>query len=278
MSGARGGDLAVTALYTAGTWAWAGIEGAELLDHADSRRVFGATNAALAVARALTPGLRSLRHSLVHRHTMIDHLLRASGARQVVELAAGLSPRGARFTRDPTLRYVEVDLPHVIARKIALLERTPAGREVRARPNLHLVAGDVLEVALDPLVEPGEPVFVIAEGLFMYLQPDAQRVLLRRARALAARAGRGTLVFDRVPPREEPPPGAVGRALEGMMKRFTRGQTFAKDERTRDELAAEVSAAGFAAVEMIEPAAVAAAWGLPFAEVPTQQLLFVGRG
>ena len=274
----RGGDLAVTALYTAGTWAWAGLACAELCDHEDSRRVFGATNAALGAARLLKPGMRSLRHALVHRHTMIDHLLRASGARQVVELAAGLSPRGAAFTRDGTMRYTEVDFPHVVEKKRALLARTPAGREVLERPNLAFVAGDALEAPLEDRVAVGEPLFVIAEGLLVYLAADQQRALLRRARALVERAGAGTLVFDLVPAREQPQPGAVGRALEGLMKRFTGGRTFERDERTRDDVAAEVRAAGFGGVEMLEPAAVVEAWGLPFADVPTQQLLFVARG
>src|SRR5580658_3312523 len=110
MSEEQSGDLAVTALYTAGVWAWAGLPGADLCNHEDSRRVFGATNAALGAARLLKPGSPSLKHALVHRHTMIDHLLRASGARQVVELAAGLSPRGAVFSADLGLRYTEVDL------------------------------------------------------------------------------------------------------------------------------------------------------------------------
>jgi O-methyltransferase involved in polyketide biosynthesis len=271
------GDLSVTALYTAGAWAWAGLPGAELLASADARRVFGATNAALAVARLFTPGLRSLRHALVHRHAMIDHLARASGARQVLELAAGLSPRGVTFSADPAIRYTEVDLPHMSLHKRRLLEGSEAGRAALARPNLHLAAADVTAAPLADLVIPGEPLFVIAEGLLMYLPPGKQRALWEKIAGLADRAGGGTLVFDLVPAVEQPPPGAFGRALEGIMKRFTRGQTFARDTRTRDDVAGELREAGFAGVELLEPATVAGAWQLPFPEVPTQQLLFVGQ-
>src|SRR5262249_12284895 len=75
MKPAQGADLAATALYTAGTWAWAGFPGAELFDHADARGVFGATNFALALARPFLKTPASLRHSLVQRHVMIDRLL-----------------------------------------------------------------------------------------------------------------------------------------------------------------------------------------------------------
>jgi O-methyltransferase involved in polyketide biosynthesis len=55
---------------------------------------------------------------------------------------------------------------------------------VLARPGLHLVEGDVETVALEPFVRRGEPVFVIAEGLMMYLAADARasRGRLRRYR------------------------------------------------------------------------------------------------
>jgi O-methyltransferase involved in polyketide biosynthesis len=269
------GDLSVTALYTSATWAWGGLAGAELLDSADGRRVFAVTNAALGMARLFRPEMRSLRHSLLHRHAMIDHLLHASGARQVIELAAGLSRRGVAFSSDPAVQYTEVDLAPVMARKRALLERTPEGRAALARPNLHLVAADVREAPLDDRVRPGE-LFVIAEGLCMYLDPAGQRDLWRKVRGLLARAPGGTFVFDLVPKCEEPEPGVAGRTLEWLMKRFTGGRSFERDARTRGDIAGELGAMGFG-VETVEPPAVAEAWGLPFPEVPSRQLLFVAR-
>lgn len=267
------GDLSVTALYTAETWAWGGLSGAELLTSEDSKRVFGATNAALGVAGLFRKD-PSLRHGLVQRHAMIDHLLCEAGARRVIELAAGLSRRGVAFSADPALHYTEVDLPAVIEKKRALLARSEAGRAVLARPNLLLVAGDVGEISLDDLAPPAEPLFLIAEGLLMYLEPDAQQKLWARAHALLARAGGGRLVFDLVPTGEKAPPGAVGRTLEGLMKRFTGGRSFEQTARTRADILRELSALGFEDVQALEPSAVAEAWKLPFPNVTTQQLVF----
>lgn len=271
------GDLSVTALYTCETWGWGNLDGAELLVSPEGRRVFDATNAVLALARPFQRDARSLKHALLHRHVILDHLVRASGARRVLELAAGLSRRGAAFTVDPDLLYTEVDLAPVLARKRALLSRTDAGRRVLARENLRLVDRDVVTEPLGDLVEPGEPLVILAEGLLVYLVPDAQRALFRAARALLARAGGGTLAFDLVPACEAPPPGAAGRALGWMMRRFTGGRTFEHDARTRDDLVAELHSAGFDRVETIEPAAVAAHWDLPFPDTPTRQLVFAAH-
>lgn len=268
--------LSVTALYTAHTWSWGGLPDAELFVSDDSKRVFDGTNFALSVAKPfMSNEVRSLRHSLIHRHTMIDHLARASGAKQIVELAAGLSRRGVTMSADPSMTYVEIDLPDVVHYKRALMQRSEAGREVLVRPNLHLVRGDVLECDLGDHVDASAPLFVIAEGLVVYLKPEQQETLFRRVRELLSRGG-GAFVFDLVPRIEEPRPGATGRALEWLMKRFTSGRSFEKDLRTREDIAAAFGATGFA-VEVIEPGDVAEAWGLPFADVPTRVVLFFGR-
>src|SRR5438445_7842065 len=165
------GDLSITALYTSAVWTWAGLPCSHLFATPDAKRVFDVTNAALAAANVFRRGHAPLRYALLHRHAMIDELLRASKLRRVIELAAGLSRRGATCTADARVRYVEIDLPEVIAKKRALLERTDEGRVVLARPNFELVAGDVMEVELVA----DEPVFVIAEGLVMYLDAAARR-------------------------------------------------------------------------------------------------------
>jgi O-methyltransferase involved in polyketide biosynthesis len=271
----RGGDLSVTALYTSHTWLWSRQPGAELLATPEAKVVFRVTNAALAVARLFFWRLPSLKHSLVQRHVMIDRIAHESGARQVLELAAGLSRRGLSFTADASITYTEVDLAAVVARKRELLERTAAGRAVLARPNLRFVAGDVREIALEPLALAGHSLLVVSEGLFMYLAAAEQRALWTRIAALLRHCGGGTFVFDLVPACEQPRPGLVGRVLGSLMKRFTGGKAFVRDERTRADIIAELTTAGFREVRLIEPRELARSWSLPFAERRTQQLLFV---
>ena len=71
----------------------------------------------------------SLECYLLARHRAIDALLERAieehGVTQVIEVAAGLSPRGWRFTQryGDRLTYIEADLPGMAARKRRALEQ-----------------------------------------------------------------------------------------------------------------------------------------------------------
>lgn len=270
---ARSGDLSVTAYYTAHAWRWGKLAGAELFTGRKTRDVFNATNLALGVARLFRRDLPSLRHGLVQRHVMIDRLAAASGCAQILELAAGLSRRGVAMSADPALRYVEVDLPAMIAHKQKLLARSARGRAVAARPNLILTAADVTAMDLSQPLAPG-PVCVIAEGLLMYLDAAAQRSLWARLSALCQARPGSAVLFDLVPFVEQPRPGRIGRALERLFKRATSGRTMAFDDRTRDTLTAELRDAGFTSITTFEPATAPADWELPYLHKRTQTLVW----
>ncbi len=274
---AKPGDLSVTALYTAQTWRWGGLSYAHLFVTPESQRVFDVTNAVLAAGRLFKRDGAPLRLALLHRHAMIDHLLATSGCRRVLELASGLSRRGAAFTADPRLHYTEVDLPPMIRRKRELLERTRQGREVLGRPGLRLVAGDLAHLELAPLVAPGERLFVIAEGLMMYLPAAARQRLFSNLRGLAEVCGDLQLVFDLVPTEDEPAPGRFGRGLEAMMKRFTGGRGFERDARTRADVIGELRAARFEDATCVTSREIAHAWSLPEPGQQTTTVLFTCR-
>ena len=78
-------DLAATALYTSATWAWGKLAHAKLLDWVNARLVFRITNFLLWI----TGKGGKLPYALLHRHVLMDRLLEQSGARRVLELAAG---------------------------------------------------------------------------------------------------------------------------------------------------------------------------------------------
>jgi O-methyltransferase involved in polyketide biosynthesis len=256
------GDLSITALYTSAVWARARLPCADLCATRDARRVQLVTDAALALARR-----PPLRDPLLQRHAMIDHVLREARPRRVVELAAGLSPRGAAVSADGGVRYIEMDLPGMAAHKRTLLARTAAGRAVLARGNYELVAGDVAARDELPACD-----LAIAEGLLMYLDAPARAQLFAKVARAAAQ-----LVFDLTPAAEEPPPGAGGRVLAAAMARFTGGRGFERDARTRAQILAELRAAGFADVAAIAAADVARAWQLPHAERATPTVVFTAR-
>jgi len=267
-------DLAATALYTSATWAWGKLAHAKLLDWVNARLVFRITNFFLWIAGKGG----KLPYALLHRHVLMDRLLEQSGARRVLELAAGLSRRGVTTTADPSMSYVEVDQAGVFEVKRALLARSAEGRDVLARSNLVFVSADVSQMSFEEVAPEGSaPLFVIAEGLLVYFDADTQAALFRKlASYLRANSG-GSFVFDFVPAIEQPPPGAASRFLDRLLAASTRGAAFVRDNRTRDDVASTLIACGFDEVEMIEPYRVAEARGLPFPSVRSQQLVYWAR-
>jgi O-methyltransferase involved in polyketide biosynthesis len=188
-----GGSSAIspTAHYTGYVWARHGLGDADLATGA-GRVLFTAGQGVLAPLELL--GGPTLEHFLVARHRIIDHLIdeqvAAGHVGQVVELAAGLSPRGLELTRrHPDLTYVEVDLPEMAARKDGILAAKGAD------PRRHrAVAADVLDdrafaaVFSGPgsLLDPGRGTVVVTEGLLNYFPRPAVLGLWRRtARELA---------------------------------------------------------------------------------------------
>lgn len=153
-----------------------------------------------------------------------------------------------------------------------LLARTPAGQAVLERDHYKRIGGDVRTINLGTAVEVGRVMVVVAEGLLMYLDTTAQRELFARISTLLRGAG-GQLIFDLVPPAEEPPPGLLGRLLGVLMRKATRGADFVRERRTRQDILADLNSAGFHA-EAVEPHAVAAELSLPYPSTWTRQVVF----
>lgn len=260
-------DLSMTAMYTSATWAWGKLPNADLLLTPEAERVFRIVNGALSLAHPFG-GAPSLPHSLLARHGILDDLVRASGCKKILELAAGLSRRGITFSEDRSIRYVEVDTPDVIAEKRRILGRAALGRELLTRENFELIAGDVTQTDLDSFFPTArEPLFVIAEGLLMYLPADTQMRLFSAVAARLRKYG-GVFAFDLVPTCEQPSPGVAGRILGSAMRFFTRGGDFVRDARTRDDIRGELVASGFSEVELHDARASAPS------SPPIQQLVF----
>lgn len=124
--------------------------------------------------------------AMVARTAVIDELVQrcvADGASVVLNLAAGLDTRPYRLDLPASLRWVEVDLPAVIAEKEAVLATdVPRCRLERVALDLaDIQARRALFAALD-----GSKVLVLTEGLTIYLQPDAVEAVAADLRAQPA--------------------------------------------------------------------------------------------
>lgn len=149
----------------------------------------------------------SLDRSLVARHRVIDALLASaieSGeVGQVVEVAAGLSPRGcelaSRFAGDRLRAYVEGDLPGMVARKRRILEGAGLGRENHSVVHLDALRDDgpasIFSVG-ERLLDPGLGTAVVTEGLLGYFAPEMVIDVWARFARFLSLYPRGLYLFD----------------------------------------------------------------------------------
>lgn len=105
----------------------------------------------------------------------------------VISLGEGLETQ-ARRVDNGRMRWLSVDLPEAIRLREVFLPSTDRFR--------HL-AMSAIDAEWMAMVDPCGPIFIVAQGLFMYLEPDEVSGLLGR---LAACLPGAQLVFDTIPP------------------------------------------------------------------------------
>lgn len=128
--------------------------------------------------------------SLAARAAEIDHLLvrwlECHPGGLIVSLGEGLETQSRRVDNGQ-MRWLSIDLPAAIELRERFLPPTKRFRHVAAN-------------ALDPVwmatIAPASEIFIVAQGLFMYLEPVAIRGLLV---AIVERFPAAELVFDVIP-------------------------------------------------------------------------------
>jgi O-methyltransferase involved in polyketide biosynthesis len=242
--------ISPTAHYTGYVWARNGLSHPGL-ETVEGRVLFESLRPVM-TANALL-GRGTLESYLLARHRAIDSLLQRAiergGVRQVIEVAAGLSPRGWRFVqRHPELIYVDADLPGMTARKrraLASIESDPERHLVREldvlRPDgpgsLAAVAGELDE---------REGLAIITEGLLPYLPSDQVRAMWRRFATTLSRCSSGVYISDLHVGDAE---GVPEQAFRVLLSLFVRGRVTVHFDST-DEVLAASAAAGFACAEV----------------------------
>lgn len=127
----------------------------------------------------------------VTRTFLFDHFIMQrvrAGTDVVVNLAAGLDARPYRMELPSSLRWVEVDLPHLIAYKEEVL------RNDRPRCRLERVALDLSDVAarralLERIGRDARNGLVITEGILIYLERAEVETLAREIAGVVGAGG-----------------------------------------------------------------------------------------
>ena len=118
---------------------------------------------------------------------LVQEFLAAFPDAAIVNLGEGLETQRYRVDLPPAATWMSVDVPEAIAVRERFIEPDERHRHV---PLSALDPAWIAEIPED------RPVFVTAQGLFMYLQPEALAELLQR---LAERRPATHLAFDHIP-------------------------------------------------------------------------------
>jgi O-methyltransferase involved in polyketide biosynthesis len=247
-----GDRVGPTAHYTGYVWARNGLSHPEL-STTEGRALFDSLQPIMLVSRGL--GSATLEAYLLARHRAIDarleHAVEAGEVTQVIEVAAGLSPRGWRFAeRYEDLVYVEADLPDMAARKRAALERMGSlsdrhrVAEVDALRE-HDGAGSLAAVSDE--LDHSQGLAIITEGLLGYLATDAVEGVWRRFASTLRGFAHGRYISDlhlggAVTPQV--------RAFRLLLSAFVRGRVYLHFDDAAEAEAA-LLACGFVSAEVL---------------------------
>jgi O-methyltransferase involved in polyketide biosynthesis len=243
--------ISPTAHYTGYVWARNGLSHPELVTR-EGRLMYESLRPVMTISRAL--GGATLEGYLLARHRAIDVLLERAVKRgditQVIEVAAGLSPRGWRFTEryGERLTYIEADLPGMAARKRSALQRIGSLSERHRVSEVDALRDDGPDsiAALAAPLDRQHGLAIITEGLLGYLSRDAVEGIWRRFAATL-----NTFAGDRYI--SDLHLGAVQqvqvRAFRKLLSVFVRGPVNLHFYGA-DEAVAELHAAGFPAAEL----------------------------
>ena len=217
---------------------------------------------------------------LLQRHSVIDHqvetLIEQQGVEQVLELAAGLSPRGYRLKQKyPQLHYIEGDLPGMAARKKALLEK------IGMQPNHQVFPCNILEKdgeqsikALLSKLDPNKKTLIVTEGLVNYFDLETIKGVWAQMAAGLKQFPQGYYVTDLYPDFVHHPSYKYVQFAQKLVGFFTRGQ-WPLHYRSDDAIKAGFQQDGFRQVEVHDPAEFYGKLNLP--EVKTQTLVRIIR-
>ncbi len=219
--------ISPTAHYTGYVWYRHGLSHPGLVTP-EGRALYHAMRPLNFGSRSL--GGPTLEGFLLARHRAIDALLdqaiESGAVSQVIEVAAGLSPRGWDFARryGKRIHYIEADLPDMAQRKrkrLAAAElETPQHRVVA----LDALAddGELSLAALAQSLDPEQGLAIITEGLLNYFDTTAVRGMWRRFATVLKSFKKGVYYSDLHLASDNR--GAQTRAFGKLLGGFVRGR------------------------------------------------------
>lgn len=250
----RDARIGPTAHYTAYVWHRLGLPHARAFATARGRALYWALRCTLELPLTLARDVPRMTEYLEMRHVTLEREIEALDPDVVVEIGAGLSRRGVTFAADRGVRYVEVDLPHMVEAKRRLVEKLPDDVRRRALAGLEQASFDVLDDGfgewLSRRIAGAKRPVVVAEGLLAYFDFAERARLVRAVREAFRRSGgEGAMLVDLRHREGGPVVEFAAEALRGAIRIATRGRGAGPDYPTLDAARGLFLDAGFARAE-----------------------------
>ncbi len=193
--------ISPTAHYTGYVW-YAHGQSHEAFATRTGRVMYRAMRAPGAVAHVI--GWPTLEGMLLARHRLIDlrltQAIEAGEVSQIVEVGAGLSPRGWRFRNrfSNRITYVEADLPGMVAHKRRILAELGGETSYHrtAEINALVDSGPTSIDALCASLDPARGTAIITEGLINYFDRETVLGIWRRFGAALQRFPQNLYLSD----------------------------------------------------------------------------------
>lgn len=247
--------ISPTAHYTGYAWFHYGMSH-EALVTPQGRLLFNALRPLATLARSR--GRPTAEGFLLARHRLMDALLEQAiiegRVTQVIEIAAGFSPRGWDFKRrhGSRIRYVEADLPHMAEWKLQRLERgglLQPGHRVQPLDALADI-GPLSLSALADRLDPKQGTAIITEGLLNYFDRESVLGMWQRFASVLSRFPQGLYLSDLHLARDNHVPSQ--RLFGQMLQAFVRGRVHLHFSDPAEALA-QLQAAGFTDAQLHDP-------------------------
>jgi O-methyltransferase involved in polyketide biosynthesis len=134
--------------------------------------------------------LKDMSPHVVLRHLALTASVKQAEHKTVLELGAGLTPRGLILTEDPSVEYLETDLPALSLRKKMLVRSL---LQEKTRDNLHFACVNIHNpenLKLEELLgNTGGLLTIVEEAMFQYLNLAQKQLVALNVRTLLRRRG-----------------------------------------------------------------------------------------
>ncbi|HEX4418506.1 MAG TPA: class I SAM-dependent methyltransferase [Kofleriaceae bacterium] len=234
--------ISPTAHYTGYVWVEHGLSHEAFATRTGRVMYYALRGANLLAHHAGKPSLEGL---LLARHQLIDlrlaQAIDAGEIQQVVEIAAGLSPRGWRFARryGDRITYVEADLPGMLAHKRRILASLGGETAHHRTAEVDALAdiGPTSVAAICGALDPSRGTAIITEGLLNYFDHDVMIGMWHRFAAALRRFPHNRYLADLLVGNVTRSPIATG--FGWLLSAFVRGKVhmpFETPEAARESL------------------------------------------